>query len=207
MTFWFSSDHHFNHANIINLSNRPFKATKTQTAIEVHNEALITNHNAVVSPDDTVLLLGDFGMGDIDATLELIPRLMGHKVLITGNHDRCFKGGKNSKGMTPAEWEDYYIAAGFEKVFHNVALSQFGDFPPVMLSHFPYTGDHFDGDRYEEYRATDSGLPILHGHTHSDKAISYSKRGTLQIHVGVDTWKYAPVPYDRFKTIIEAVTP
>lgn len=207
MTFWFSSDHHFNHANIINLSNRPFKATKTQSAIEIHNEALIRNWNERVMPDDTGFILGDFGMGDIDETLALIPRLMGTKVLVTGNHDRCFKGGKRSKSMDPQEWEQVYIDAGFDRVFHNVALSQFGDYPPVMLSHFPYTGDHFDGDRYEEYRATDSGLPILHGHTHSDKAISYSKRGTLQIHVGVDTWKYAPVSYDRLKSVIEAVIP
>jgi len=207
MTIWFSSDHHFNHANIVNLSNRPFKATKTQSAIEVHNEALIRNHNAVVHPDDTVFLLGDFGMGDIYKTLAIVPRLMGKKVLVTGNHDRNFRGGKKSNGLTPEEWDQVYLEAGFEKVYQNVALSQFGDYPPVMLSHFPYTGDHFDRDRFEDYRAQDSGLPILHGDAHSDKVVSYSKRGTLQIHVGVDTWKYTPVPYDRFKSLIEAVTP
>jgi calcineurin-like phosphoesterase family protein len=74
-----------------------------------------------------------------------------------------------------------------------------------MLSHFPYEGDHFDEDRFDDVRATDSGLPILHGHTHSSNVISYSSKGTLQIHIGVDSWGFRPVSYERITEIIRAL--
>jgi calcineurin-like phosphoesterase family protein len=204
---FFTSDTHFGHKNIIRLSNRPFKATKNQTDIEVMNEAIVKNWNATVSPEDTVYHLGDVALGPIDESLAIIARLNGTKVLVTGNHDRNFRGGRRSASLEPAEWDERYLSVGFDRVYANVALSGFTGLPAVMLSHFPYNGDSHDGDRYDEFRATDSGCPIVHGHTHSDKVISYSERGTLQIHAGVDTWRFRPVSYQRIAEIIKAVTP
>lgn len=207
MTIWFTSDTHFNHARIIELSNRPFKADKKRSAIQVMNDALVERWNSLISPGDKVYHLGDFGLGQMDDTLTIIGRLNGFKTLVTGNHDRNFRGGRRSASLDPWEWDDVYRDSGFDDVVQNIALSGFVDQEPVMLSHFPYTGDHFDGDRFEEYRAHDSGLPIVHGHTHSDKAISYSARGTLQIHAGVDTWNYYPVSYDQITLIIRSLRP
>lgn len=203
---FFTSDTHFGHANIVRLSNRPFKETKHQTAVEVMNEAIVKNWNETVSPDDTVYHLGDVALGPIQDSLSIIERLNGRKILVTGNHDRNFRGGKRSAGLEPEQWDDEYVAKGFDAVYGNVALSAFEGMPPVMLSHFPYDGDSHDGDRYEEFRATDSGLTIVHGHTHANQVVSYSQRGTLQIHAGVDTWKFRPVSYQRIAEIVKAVT-
>ena len=47
---FFTSDTHFNHANIIHFCNRSFKNA------EQMNETLIANWNSVITPDDTVFL-------------------------------------------------------------------------------------------------------------------------------------------------------
>ena len=51
---YFSSDHHFFHANVIRYCNRPFGS------VQEMNEALILNWNKTVTNDDIVYHLGDF---------------------------------------------------------------------------------------------------------------------------------------------------
>lgn len=82
---WFTSDEHFNHANIMKYCNRPFK--------DVHemNETIIANANAVVKDDDWVFHLGDFTFQD---PMQFLKLLKGKHYLIKGNHDR-----KNAHGF------------------------------------------------------------------------------------------------------------
>ena len=54
MNYWWTSDYHFSHFNIISYCDRPFK-----TAEEM-NKIIIRRHNERVKPDDTVFFLGDF---------------------------------------------------------------------------------------------------------------------------------------------------
>ena len=54
---FFTSDTHFNHTNILQYCNRPFKI------VDQMNETIITNWNNVVEPDDIVFHLGDFCLG------------------------------------------------------------------------------------------------------------------------------------------------
>lgn len=50
---FFTSDHHFGHANIIKFSNRPF------SNVEEMNEELIKRWNEKVSSEDEVSYIGD----------------------------------------------------------------------------------------------------------------------------------------------------
>lgn len=189
MALFFTSDTHFGHANIINLSNRPF------ADVQEMNEALVANWNSVVGPDDFVYHLGDVALGPIRDSLEYIRRLNGYKMLIIGNHDRNFRLGKRSGGLEPEQWDDVYEEVGFRKVDQGGTIS-FGGMK-FALSHFPYSGDSHADERHKEARRQDEGMPLIHGHTHSSgDPFSRSVNGTPQIHVGVDAWDFRPVSAD-----------
>jgi calcineurin-like phosphoesterase family protein len=80
---FFTSDTHFNHANVIKYCVRPF------ASIEEMNRVMIERWNAVVGPEDTVYHLGDFAMGKPSEWPAFLRQLNGaKKILIRGNHDR-----------------------------------------------------------------------------------------------------------------------
>lgn len=76
---FFTSDTHFNHNNIINYCNRPFKNVKDM------NSTIIKNWNNVIKDKDLVYHLGDFGFGDI---ISIRKQLNGNIILIKGGHDK-----------------------------------------------------------------------------------------------------------------------
>ena len=77
---WFTSDTHFDHANVIRFCNRPYKHKDEM------NEAMIQNWNSVVDHKDTIYHLGDFAFNKNPE--KFFHRLNGNKILIKGNHDR-----------------------------------------------------------------------------------------------------------------------
>lgn len=181
MTTFFTSDTHFSHKRIIELCNRPFKSVTHM------NEMLIYAWNETVSPDDTVYHLGDVALGPWAEWNNILTRLNGYKILIVGNHDRIFKGEKERmRERFQPEYEKW-----FDEIYNmgNILIgNQF-----VNVSHFPYDGDSHGEDRYSEFRMTDLGFPLIHGHTHGKEHATLSKNGSPQFHVGVDAWNYAPV--------------
>lgn len=187
MTTFFTSDTHFGHARIIELSNRPFKDVTHM------NESIVDRWNALVRPDDTVYHLGDVALGPIHDSLKYISRLNGNLILVVGNHDRMFPPMAKGKQAKIEEWTEVYLDAGFDMILDD----GFADFIKgeysFELSHFPYDGDSHNEERYREYRKLDAGRPLIHGHTHMDNKFSLSKKGTPQIHVGMDAWDFAPV--------------
>jgi calcineurin-like phosphoesterase family protein len=81
----FVSDTHFGHSNIIKYTNRPFPNAK------VMDEALITNWNSVVKPNDIVRHIGDFGCGrgvELNYLESILDRLNGKIHFYEGNHDK-----------------------------------------------------------------------------------------------------------------------
>jgi len=87
MNYWWTSDYHFSHANIIKYCGRPFET------VEEMNETIIRKHNERVKPDDTVFFLGDFifkggNEGGVEKYRQFEKRLNGKYIFIKGNHDR-----------------------------------------------------------------------------------------------------------------------
>lgn len=190
MSTFFTSDTHFGHKNIIKYSERPF--------VDFYHMdwTIIDRWNETVGDTDVVYHLGDTALGDSSRWDEIFKSLNGYKVLVVGNHDRIFAG---EKPRQREKWDEKYHE-WFDEVYdnHRITLS---DGTQVNLSHFPYSGDSHDGDRYKEYRMFDMGMPLVHGHTHAEfhkhgeaARVSRSPRGTLQIHVGMDAWDYRVVP-------------
>lgn len=190
---FFTSDTHFSHQNIIRFCDRPFKDTDHM------DEEIIRRWNSVVSEDDTVWHLGDVALGPIATSLPKVGRLNGYKILVVGNHERIF-GGESAKHRDRFQPEYEKV---FDEIYDNIEFTNFdGIDQEVALSHFPYEGDSHDGDRYTEYRLADEGRVLLHGHTHLDNVMSFSKNGSLQIHVGQDAWDYTPVSIDQISQLV-----
>jgi calcineurin-like phosphoesterase family protein len=177
MARYFTADLHLGHRNIIDYCDRPFRD------VDEMNEALIDRWNSIVAPSDEVVVLGDFAMGRIAETLPAAGLLRGRKVLVAGNHDRCWRG--HSKGVD--SWIRRYLDAGFDEVWQGSVELEVGGVP-VVACHFPYRGDSHDHDRFVEHRPVDAGEWLLHGHVHERWQVSEK-----MINVGVDVWDYAPV--------------
>ena len=83
MTTYLIADPHFGHEGIIRLCERPF------ANISDMNSTLRMNWNAVVRPDDDVIVVGDFAHRmEPKALRALFDSLTGRKHLVIGNHDR-----------------------------------------------------------------------------------------------------------------------
>lgn len=82
MAIFLTSDQHYNHIKIIEFEKRPY------ANVEQMNTDLIARHNAMVSNEDTVYILGDFIFGTKPQFCEILNALNGHLILIPGNHDR-----------------------------------------------------------------------------------------------------------------------
>ena len=180
---WFTSDTHFNHANILKFTNRPFEN------IAEHDEALIKNWNDRVGNDDTVFHLGDFCFGSSQKIMEIREKLNGNIILIRGNHD--------DKNLQRSLW------SLFEDVVYQARILVDGR--TVYLNHFPFlcfAQGSFDlyGDRYSIN---------LFGHVHSGPNCTTDDNSRLSIlyptqyDVGVDNNNYAPISWNEVKSIIE----
>ncbi|WP_159599466.1 metallophosphoesterase [Agromyces humi] len=183
LTFdWVTSDHHFSHARIIEFCDRPF------SSVGHMNGELIRRWNSVVGPTDTVLHLGDLNLGPFDQSLALTMALNGDRVLMPGNHDRV-----STATNKPAYVETFrkrYESAGWTVVDEIVDVEVSGQ-RRLLASHYPYRGDsRKDVERYAGHRPVDTGLPLLHGHTHSKEA---TRPGSREFHVGVDAHDFTPV--------------
>lgn len=175
---YFTSDLHLCHAKVAEI--RGFATTAE------HDARIATSWAAVVKPHDQVWVLGDLtGGGHLDEALALIAALPGEKHLILGNHDQAH----------PMHRDSHRKMARYFPTFTSVQLharKSIGGLR-VMLSHYPYDGDHTDTDRDTQWRLRDCGTPILHGHTHSEFSLTNSTfAGTVQVHVGWDAW-FKPV--------------
>jgi calcineurin-like phosphoesterase family protein len=169
---WYTSDLHIHH--------RLMCSTRGFESVDDHDRAVISRWNKTVAPDDTVWVLGDVGMGNSESFLYVTLELNGTKHLISGNHDEVWPGHRDSH-----KHYDRWL-----QVFASVqpfARRRIGGHE-VLLSHFPYSGDHTDEDRFGQYRLRDEGRWLIHGHTHGSERLH-----GRQIHVGLDAWDLTPV--------------
>lgn len=91
---FFTSDHHFGHSGVCRFLRDDGSKLRPWDDPDEMDEALIANHNSVVTSRDKVYFLGDICIKR--KSLEVLSRLNGDKVLIRGNHD-IFKLGDYTK--------------------------------------------------------------------------------------------------------------
>lgn len=146
------------------------------------NEQLIRNWNNCVAPTDTVYSLGDFAFGKIGRIKEILSRLNGIIIMITGNHDEEIIKHKDS-----------LIVDGFvHEIVPYKEIRIDGNF--ICLFHY--------GGRV--WNRAHRGAWQLYGHSHGGLP-PYGK----SVDVGVDapfvlgTAPYRPLSYNEIKAFME----
>lgn len=188
---FFTADQHFGHANILK-----YEASKRVDAnghpfanVDIMNDYLIDQWNAVVGDTDLVYCLGDFSLKS-EIAAEILPFLNGEKILLMGNHDPHFKGMVAGK--------DVPSISGFSAVYQHLDIVLDG-VGVVRLSHFPYRPGNHKGLPAHDLRYPDQRprkgreVALLHGHVHSRWLVQKEVNSALMINVGVEMWQLRPV--------------
>ena len=160
---WIISDPHFFHENIGRYCKRP----------ENWQELIIKKWNDLISPEDTVLHLGDFALGKKSNFERLIGTLNGRLILIQGNHDRLSQIFCEAHGVT-------LIKNSFQIVLESQINLVFSHRPIVPL---------------------DDGWVNLHDHIHNlPPPPEGSNLGPNHINMSIEVREYRPW---RLKDIID----
>lgn len=106
---WVTSDHHYDHANIIKYCHRPFRSVRQM------NVVLRRNWNATIRPDDMVYFVGDMSFGRSSRSPRWwLKRLNGRKIYIKGSHDRGIRLSSVIPGVSRVSEFEHVTVDGLE---------------------------------------------------------------------------------------------
>jgi calcineurin-like phosphoesterase family protein len=169
----------------LHLMDAKVSSIRGYSSMEEHDERMLSVWREQVTGDDIVYVLGDVTSGRSRErerwALESLRALPGRKRLVAGNHDTVHPMNSSSHDEF---WVREWLGA-FESV-QTLAVRKTNGLR-LMLSHFPYDddeGDHTEHNRHREWRPVDTGLWLLHGHTHRAGQRVHGQ----QVHVGFEAW-------------------
>lgn len=166
--YFFTSDLHLSHRNIIKYCNRPFKDENEM------NEAIVSRWNNTVSPKDIVYVVGDVTFEKDEAKRDwLLHRLNGEKHLVWGNHDKLLH-----------KWQRHFKTAQDIAVLHVPPEANNGKGQRIVMCH--YAMRVWDQSHY--------GTWHLYGHSHGSLP---DEPTSLSCDVGVDSWDFTPVTMEQ----------
>lgn len=178
MNIFFTSDHHFNHANIINYSKRPFQSVMDM------DEILVERWNSVVSHKDVVYYVGDLTLGNYQFASTVLSMLKGTIVFIEGSHDKWLRD--YDEGYPPRSASGTPV-----KLFPPVAnINERGKI--ITLCH--YAMRSWDRSHY--------GTWHLFGHHHG----ALEPYG-LSFDIGVDTHNFYPWSLEEVEEKMNTLSP
>lgn len=175
-TTWFISDHHLQHANILNFKDKHGCLIRPEFFIvEEMDEYIISSHNEVVGDNDTVYFLGDVVWKANQLARTQLNRMKGRKRLIVGNHD-------NIPFLTPF-FERVYLWKKFKD--HDFIASH------VPLAHDDMARTKFNvhGHLHEKDVLAKDGTPDMR-----------------YLNVSVEQTGYMPVSLDEVVSLLEMPT-
>jgi len=181
MTIWLTADHHAGHHNIIEYTNRPFA-----NVAEMDSE-LIRRHNKVVAQNESVYMLGDVTLANLEYTYNFLNQLNGTLYIVPGGHDYWIE--KHNRLPSSVE-----LASKLQpnKVVILPSLYTlkpvYTRYPSCILCHFALRTWH--KSHYNSFH--------FHGHSHGQLPTAYNC-----LDVGVDVHNFYPISLDKASKKIE----
>lgn len=166
---YYTADLHFGHDVNIGKSARPFLTVDDMEVI------FVDRWNAVVQPEDTVYIVGDFMSRSRKTADYYLQQLNGKKHLVIGNHDRPW--------MKYCDLDRYFESVGeFAETYDSGKR--------IVMCHFPMV----------EWWGSKRGSILVYGHVHNRK-----ENPTFQIlrklkrayNAGVDINNFRPVTLEQ----------
>ena len=181
---WFTSDTHYNHANICSATtrwNNPVTCREFNT-LEHMNSTLVNNINSVVGQDDILIHLGDWSFGGFEKIQEFRDRITCRNLhLITGNHDHHIENNRDNCQSLFSSVNKYM----------ELSVSNDGVKDVFVLMHFPIAS----------WNDLARGAIHLHGHVHLDTSSRVGPGKMMD--VGVDGNELHPISMHKVLSIMK----
>lgn len=172
---WFISDQHYSHKNFLTFTDKNGNKIRPFNNVEEMDELMIKNHNERVKSFDKVYFGGDVVFGGGETLHKIMPRLLGKKRLILGNHDIY---GINN-----------YLPY-FEEIYSARILKGKEFKKPFVICHYPLHKSNLmtsDGTK----------LHCVHGHIHQNTVMNGSRYDPQYVNICVEKINYAPVNLEQ----------
>ena len=156
MKTYVTSDLHFGHSNIKKFC--PITRSRFSDNTDEMNEQMVKEWNEIVTPKDTVYILGDVAFMPAMKAALLVKRLNGRKILIEGNHDQ--------KAL-----KDLNFQKCFAEIHKYLEVKYNGH--KICMFHYPIA----------EWNQMHRGALQFHGHLHGNVS---GLEGSRAIDVGMD---------------------
>ncbi len=171
MSIYFTSDLHLGHNKEFLYKPRGFNN------IYEHDKAIINNWNKVVKDDDTVIILGDIMLNDINYAATCFNQLTGFKEIILGNHD------------TVAKQDLYHRLRGVMDI-QLAKIIKYNNFN-FFLCHYPTICSSHGYEKHLKNR-----LINLCGHSHTNDPFADWDKGYIY-HCELDAHDLMPICIDQ----------
>jgi calcineurin-like phosphoesterase family protein len=173
MSAFVIADTHFGHTKSLSFIQPDGSPLRPFSSVEEMDEVLVSNWNRTVGPKDTIYHLGDVVIPR--ASLKILDRLNGRKILIRGNHDI----GRLS------DFSKYFedIRGAF---FHNGDSTMRGG---LIFTHVPVHPSCLSGHY----------LGNVHGHLHCHQIITDEQVDFRYFNACVERHDFTPVPFEAIK--------
>lgn len=163
----YSADLHLGHFNVIKHDGRPY------SSVEEMNNALIRNHNEMVSNSDDIYWGGDLFFREKNPE-QYLKRLNGIKHLVIGNHDKYWLKDK--------ELRKYFVEIS------DILHVKDGD-KTIAMCHYPMV----EWDGY--YRGT--WHIYAHIHNNLNEAYEIMRHKEKALNAGCMLTEYRPVTFEE----------
>jgi calcineurin-like phosphoesterase family protein len=141
MNYWFTSDLHFFHKNILKYS----PDTRPSATLEDMHRDIINKWNSLVQDGDQVYLLGDVSFSGGKNTASVLEQLNGDIHLIYGNHDKIIRERRQLQKFFTST-QDYL----FTKI--NGQAVAMMHFPIIEWENMHYGSFHLFGHAHQAYK-------------------------------------------------------